>query len=149
MQRVRHTLDSKQQEGLGGTQMAMRETLGSMRAYFVLTGILGAVMNVGLVALGQSNVIGLALGVIGMLSAIAFLYMGVRLPALVAAASAIVPRILVITIVYLVLLLLLGLALGANGVGLVLQSAVGLLISWYLLRNFRRLAKEAATSSAT
>jgi hypothetical protein len=129
--------------------MAMRETVGSMRAYFVVAGILGALMNVGLIAQGRSNVVALLLGAIGMLSAVAFLYIGARLPALVAAASAIVSRILVITSVYLVLLLLLGLASGSHGVGMVVQSGIGLLIMWYLLRNFRRLAKEAATRSAT
>lgn len=129
--------------------MAMRGTVGSMRAYYLVPGILGALMNVGLIALGGSNVVALLLGAMGMLSAIACLYIGPRLPALVAAASAVVPRILVITGVYLVLLLLFGLASGSHGVALVVQSGIGLLITWYLLRNFRRLAKEAATILAT
>ena len=128
--------------------MAMRETVGSMRAYFVLSGILGALMNAGLIALGRANLVALSLGMIGMVSAIAFVYMGVRLPALVAASSAIAPRILVVTGVYLFLLLLVGLDSASHGAGLVVKSVIGLLITWYLWRNFRRLATEAATRAA-
>jgi hypothetical protein len=87
------------------------------------------------------------LGVFGILSAVAFVYMGARLPALVASDSGVVPRILAVTCVYLALLLVLGLASGSAGTGLVVQASLGLVITWYLFRNFRRLAGEASSAA--
>ncbi len=130
----------------GGFSMAMRETVGSMRAYFILTGLLGGLSNLGLLVAGRANLILLALGLLGELACVSFLYMGIRLRTLVATASPIVPRILHVTGGYLLLLLLLGLLIGGQGVGLILQSVLGLLITWYLLRNFRRLVQETRTA---
>ena len=86
----------------------------------------------------------LALGAIGAIAAAAFLCIGVLLPKLITSGSQFVPRVLLGTGGYLVLLLLLGLLHGARGVVTVVQAGLGLLITWYLLRNFRRLAARPA-----
>jgi hypothetical protein len=121
----------------------MRETVGSMRAYFILTGLLGLLMNVGLLLGSQGNLLLLLIGAIGTIAGVLFLVSGARLPKLVASRSSFVPRVLLGTGVYLALYLLLGLSLGQVGIGVVVQAALGLLITWYLLRNFGRLSTQA------
>ncbi|PYQ09642.1 MAG: hypothetical protein DMH00_12640 [Acidobacteria bacterium] len=96
--------------------MAMRETVGSMRAYFVLGGMLGLLMNARLLLAGKGNLIILVLCAIGTIAAGAFVWIGVLLPKLVSSKSQLVPRVLLATGAYLGLLLLLGMFLGRRGI---------------------------------
>ena|SRR5215813_13549634 len=58
--------------------MAMRETVRSLRLYFVLTAVLGGALNV--IALARPiGFVAQALSVVGILFALAYLYLGLRL----------------------------------------------------------------------
>ena len=128
--------------------MMMRETVGSMRAYFIVSGLLGCLMNVSLLLRSHRNPVVFSMGAIGAIAALVFFYIGVRLPRLVSSSSRAVGYFLLGTIAYLGLLLLFGLVLGGRGIILVGQAGLGLLITWYLLRNFGRLVREARSEPA-
>jgi hypothetical protein len=113
-----------------------------MRAYFIVAGLLAGLSNLSLVIRGRALVLVLAIGSIGLLLSIASIYIGATLPKLVSTASPWVPKFLIGTSAYLCLLVLIGAASGA--LSAIVQPVIGFLVVWYLLRNFRRLAREAA-----
>jgi hypothetical protein len=119
----------------------MKETAKSLRAYFVIAGLLSAYSNVTSL-LANPGVLTLAFDVAGILLALGFLYAGAVLPTLLASAP---ER----------LNLLLGLTAGvslahgavvmlvAPSVFAVVVQVVSLLICFYLYVNVKRLAAEA------
>ena len=126
--------------------MAMKETLGSIRAYFGLAGGLSLLFNGGLLALGlaNANVILIPLAGLGVLLGCGFLYLAVALPGLLK-TNPIVPKIVVAgNGCYLLLLIGLTFALtnsyqaGQQAV----QPMIGLAICAYLWINITRLARE-------
>ena len=122
--------------------MAMRETVRSLRLYFVLTAVLGGALN--LVALQRpSGVVANVVSVVGIAFALAYLYLGLRLGRLLVTSPGQITAVLVAGAVFLVLLLALDALSGFQG-GSLVQVVVGLLITWYLYVNVRRLAAESA-----
>lgn len=118
----------------------MRETVRSLRLYLILSGALAtfsylrAMLNVGLSAEVLWVLPSLAL-------AVAYLMLGLRLPTWLTTAPQRVFRILKIGIGYLTFLLALG-ALSGAFAQIVAPIGLGLLISWYVFKNARRLAGE-------
>jgi hypothetical protein len=125
--------------------MAMRETARSLRAYFVVSAILSGAMNIA--ALRGSEGLGTVIFLIGVGFALAYLYLGVRLKQLLVSAPQRITGILIAGAAFLVLLLVLGLLSGFQG-GLLFQVVLGLLITWYLFVNVKRLAAEARAVQA-
>jgi hypothetical protein len=124
--------------------MAMRETVRSLKAYFIVSAILSAFVN--LRVIGAGGGLALAIGGIGLGFALAFLYVGVRLRQLLATSPAQVTTLLVAAASFTVLIFLLNLMSGA-GAGSVPFLLFGLLILWYLFTNVRRLAAEAQSAA--
>ena len=119
--------------------MAMRETPRSLRAYFILSGLLGLALNVSSLLRG-GPLLGIVLDVVGLALCAAYLYVGVRLRHLLAVAPRQIFSVLLATVILLVAILLLSLASGA-----IRETwptlVIGGLITWYLYANVRRLVE--------
>ena len=126
--------------------MAMRETVGSMRVYFILAGMLGALSS-GRELFGPGgNWLSRTFELAEVALGLAFIYIGFQLSRLVASGSPLVLRVLRAAAVILGLVALLGgfalLRGSLEGAGLVAYAGLGLLITWYLARNFKRLSAQ-------
>lgn len=126
----------------------MRETIRSLRAYFILTGLaslffgsLGVAANLRS-AISPATIVAAAIGIVGISLALAFLYVGGCLPALLRSSSHRIILLLYVSTGWAVLSFLLSLLNGVQGVT-VFVLVISLLILWYLMRNVRRLAAEA------
>ena len=119
----------------------MKETAKSLRAYFVLAGLLSAYSN-GTSLLASPGVLTLVFDVVGLLLAAGFLYAGAVLPTLLATAPQRLNVLLAATAAV-------SLAHGAvvmivaPSVFAVVVQGVSLLICYYLYVNVKRLAAEA------
>ena len=130
--------------------MAMRETVSSMRAYLILSGLLATVSYLGQIVASQ-GAIATALALAGLALSLGYLYIGIKFKRLIVLAPSKVLGILKLGGGFLLLILILSL-LGGAGVAGVPAVGAGLLITWYLFVNARRLASEAQpsqTDSAT
>lgn len=129
----------------------MRETVGSLRAYFILVsilGILGTVLSVRLMVALQPvatqipkaamlTLVGSTVGDAAL--SIMLLYTGIRLPTLLQSAPRFVVRLLYVLAAWLILAFLFSLN-GGLSILAVVHLIVGLLVTWYLWRNVLRLA---------
>src|SRR5215472_17005860 len=126
----------------------MRETVRSLRAYFILSGL--AELYIQSLQLLSAlrwtiSVVTILMAIVAMVGigfSIAFLYVGVQLPTLLRNAVNRIATLLYVSAGWLVVTSVLGFFVGDRpwvAVGL----AICLLIVWYLLRNVRRLAQEA------
>lgn len=126
--------------------MAKGETVGTLRAYFVIVGVLGGALNVfALLArpLDVSSVVPLG----GLAVAGAFLFLGLRLKELIVTAPRLCEQIIIGAAALAVVMAIANILLGASPV-VGIQSVVWLIIAWYLVTNVRRLSAEAASSPA-
>lgn len=129
--------------------MAMRETVRSLRAYFILSGLAT------LVSYGRALWVNFqgpfklptVIGVIGICFSLAFLYVGICLPGLLRSSAGRIVTLLFVSTGWVVFVFLLGLLEGLATVAVV-TLLLSLLILWYLLKNVRRLAAEAQVSSS-
>jgi hypothetical protein len=95
------------------------------------------------------ELIGITITVVGLGLAIAYVYLGVRLKYLLATSPQQITAVLIAGAIFLVVLLLLNL-LGGLRIGALMYALLGLLITWYLYTNAKRLAGEArGTGPAT
>jgi hypothetical protein len=124
--------------------MAIRETAGSLRAYFIVVALLAGVPN--LLAL-FAQPIGLntlfCLASVGL--AAAYMYLGVRLKTLLVTSPGQVLAVILAGGVLIVIGLVVSLAYGS--IGGAVMAALELLVVWYLYVNARRLSSEAAAAS--
>ena len=127
--------------------MAMRETTTSIRAYLVLSGVLASLSYISVVVSSQGS-IDTVLSLAGLALSIGYLYIGIRFKTLIVHAPEKVLGMLKIGGAFLGLVLVLALLNGA-GVAGVPGVAFGLLITWYLFANARRLASEARSAQAS
>ena len=124
----------------------MKETVGSLRAYFILSGLGSGALNV--VALQHAEpATAKGIAIVGLGFAIAYVYAGVRLRPLIAAAPARVLWLLIAGGLFLAFLFGIGLLYGAALAALP-KIVLGLLITLYLFANVRRLAAESQAGSA-
>ena len=125
----------------------MRETVRSLRAYFILSGLAGlyleavALVSTLRVTISVATVLIVLIAVVGIGFSISFLYVGVLLPALLRSAVDTIVTLLYVSGVWLVISSVPGFFVG-NRPWVAAGLAIGLLIVWYLLRNVRRLAAE-------
>jgi predicted membrane channel-forming protein YqfA (hemolysin III family) len=130
-------------------RMAMKETVRSLRAYFILSGVAT------LISYGRALWVNFqgpfklptAIGVIGIGFSVAFLYVGINLPRLLRSSASRVVTLLYVSTGWVVFVFLLGLREELAPIAVV-TLLLSLLILWYLLKNIRRLATEAQASSA-
>lgn len=130
--------------------MEMRETVRSLRAYFIFSGLAGVFFGVSAL---RANLLGTAIGaIIGFISigfSLTFVYVGVTLPKLLRVSANRIVMLLYASTAWTVFFFLLSLLGGPSVFGLV-ALVLTLLILWYLLKNVRRLAAEVqATPSET
>ena len=126
--------------------MAMRETVRSLRWYFIISGLLGAAMNTNTLLRG-GPLLGTVLDLVGLAICGAYIYIGIRLRHLLKVAPGQVRGVLIATVALLVAILVLSLASGAireTGPTLV----IGGLITWYLYANVNRLLAEGEPKPA-
>jgi hypothetical protein len=121
--------------------MAMRETVRSLRIYLSLSGVLGTFAYGSTIATGEVEGVGFALVLVGVALALSYIYLAVQLPVLLRTAPSRIATILKIGLGYLLFLIVLAAIGGA--VANMGSGILGILITWYLLVNVRRLAREA------
>lgn len=128
-----------------GEQMA-KETVGTLRAYFFIVGVLGGAFNVfALLAtpLGVSSVVSLG----GLAIAGAFLFLGLRLKELIVTAPKVCEQIVIGAAVVAVVMAITNVLLGASPIAGI-QTVGWLIIAWYLVTNLRRLSAAAPSVPA-
>src|SRR6266568_5962382 len=126
----------------------LQETPRSLRAYLLLVGALGTVGQIYQVVLSsEGGPFTRLLGLIGLVISVAYIWVGISFRSLLSAAPRRIEQLLIAGAAYSILL---GVVVGVlspkaeeRGNALA-QGLVGLLITLYLLRNVRRLAREAA-----
>jgi hypothetical protein len=118
----------------------MRETVGSLRLYFVIVAAIGIYSNV-LMVLKQPTLLNVVLAVAGVALAAAYLYLAASLKRLIVEAPLRVQQVIMasaaLVIVIAVIYLLMGSLLGAA------EEGLSLLIIVYLWLNVRRLLAES------
>jgi hypothetical protein len=126
----------------------MRETVRSLRAYFILSGLAElyvqavAVVSTLRSTISMAMVVMVLVAFVGIGFSIAFLYVGALLPALLRSAVDKIVTLLYVSAGWLVVSSVPGFFVGDRP-WVVVGLTIGLLIVWYLLRNVRRLAGEA------
>jgi quinol-cytochrome oxidoreductase complex cytochrome b subunit len=132
--------------------MAMKETARSLRAYFFLVGIVSGgnyIVSLNVMAqTGAIELVGATITVVGLGLAIAYVYLGTRLNHLLVTSPQKITAVLIAGAIFLVVLLLLNL-LGGLRIGALIYLLLGLLITWYLYANAKRLAGEARGAGPT
>ena len=121
--------------------MTMKETVRSLKLYFILCGIVGLLPVIGQISQASANVF---LGVFGLISlafAVAYFYIGVSLQKLIVTSPNMIVNVLYANAAYSLLVFLLSLLSGFNPAAAGI-TAFSLLVLWYLLVNVKRLAQE-------
>ncbi len=129
--------------------MAMRETVRSLRAYFILSGLATLVSYARALWVNFQGPVAIPtiIGVIGVGFSAAFLYVGINLPRLLRSSASRVATLLYVSTGWVVFVFLVGLREELAPIAVV-TLLLSLLILWYLLKNIRRLAAEAQASSS-
>jgi hypothetical protein len=127
--------------------MAMRETVRSLKAYFVLSALLSGGMNIWALFRGESGV-GTVICLVAVGFAVAYLYVGLRLRQLLATSPDQITKLLIAGAVFMALVFGLHLVFGMAA-GMLPVVIISLLITWYLFVNVRRLAAESKPSTTT
>jgi hypothetical protein len=140
----------------GVNKMGMRETVGSLRAYFILSGLAG--MYYAVRFLMNAGIVGMLVELVSIGFGLAFLYVGFALSRLLRSSSSRIIKLLYLSACWSVFV-----SLSSAGWSVYVSRqnilgglsvdplnfpflALSLLIVWYLLRNVRRLAGEAQPS---
>lgn len=121
----------------------MKESVGSLKAFFIFVGILGVFGSYTAITQPQENLntINLISLILGIGFSIAYLYIGFSLRKLLVEYPKIITTVILANIVVSVLNFLLSLFQGFQ-LNILLGFAVGLLINWYLYSSVMRLSKE-------
>ena len=121
--------------------MAMKETVGSLKAYFIFISIIGFISDIRLISIAsQNNLIVWIICSIGILFSVAYLYIGITLRKLLVESPQLINNMIYASMVYLVINFLLSLLAGFQA-NAIMQLVLGLLITWYLLKNVKRLSQ--------
>ena len=124
--------------------MAMKETVRSLRAYFLLSGVATLISYGRALWVNFQGPISIPtiIGVIGIGFSTAFLYVGINLPRLLRSSAGRIVTLLYVSTGWVVFVFLVGLREELAPIAVV-TLLLSLLILWYLLKNIRRLAAEA------
>jgi hypothetical protein len=126
--------------------VGMRETVGTLRAYFILSGLAG-VFSALRINLLNASMIGAAVEVITITFSLAFVYVGFTLSTLLRSSASRVATLLYASAGWSVFAFLLS-VLGGPSVIALFTLILSLLIVWYLLKNVRRLAGQAQAAQS-
>ena len=126
--------------------MGMRETVGSLRAYFILSGLAG-VFPALRINLLNAGIIGAVVEVITIAFSLAFVYVGFTLSKLLRSSASRLATLLYASAGWSVFAFLLSVLGGPSAIAL-FTLILSLLIVWYLLKNVRRLAGEAQAAQS-
>jgi len=121
--------------------MGMRETVGSLRAYFILSGLAG-IFSALRINLLNASTMGAIVEVVTIGFSLAFVYVGLALSKLLRRSAGRITTLLYVSAGWTVFAFLLSIFAGPTALGLS-TLILSLLILWYLLKNVRRLAVEA------
>lgn len=124
----------------------MRETVRSLKAYFIVIAVLGLIGSISTLSLSSVNPLFLIIGLIGLAFALAYLYIGISLRKLLVDSPKTINNVILASMAYQVLNFLLSL-LNSVQVASIVQLAIGLLITWYLLNSVKRLSLEENAKS--
>ena len=130
----------------------LRETPRSLRAYLLLVGVLGTVGQVYQLLAPEGGPFTRLLALIGLAISLAYVWLGISFHSLLSAAPSRIERLLIAGAAYSILLAVIVGVLSPKPEergGALAQGLVGLLVTLYLLRNVRRLAREAAGANTT
>jgi hypothetical protein len=129
--------------------MAMRETVRSLRAYFIVSGLASLFYSGSalLVSLSNPVTVATALFVVSIGFSLAFVYVGFSLVGLLRNFVTSIVMLLYISAGWSVFVFLLSLLGGLSPASLGIL-VITLLILWYLLKNVKRLAAEAQIVSS-
>lgn len=119
----------------------MRETVRSLKTYFIVIAVLGLIGSISSLPLWSLSPLFLIFGLIGLAFALAYLYIGISLRKLLAESPKTINNVILASMAYQVLNFLLSLLNGVQ-VASIVQLAIGLLITWYLLNSVKRLSLE-------
>lgn len=119
----------------------MKESVGSLKAYFIVVALLSGLGNYSLLTQWQGDAINLISGLLGMGLAIAYFYMGVSLRKLLIHSPQVITTVISISMAFIVITFLLALPYSLQ-ITQVIRSAIGLLITGYLLKNVTRLSAQ-------
>lgn len=124
--------------------MARRETIWSLRVYFILSGLVSLLVSAFALREGLQRPVAIAviIEVISIGFSLAFLYVGFSLAGLLRGSASRIVTLLYASTGWTVSVYLLRFLQGPTPVGLVTLYLV-LLVLWFLLKNVRRLAAEA------
>ena len=125
----------------------MKESVGSLKAYFIVVSVLGVIGSLGILGASQVNPLFLVIGLIELGFSVAYLYIGITLRKLLVKSPKVIDNILFASMAYHVIIFLLSLSNGLQIV-LVIRLAIVLLLFWYLLINVKRLSQEVKSNSA-
>lgn len=128
--------------------MAMRETVGSLRAYFVLVGGLNTLGGILLMRQTEGAPVSQVFGVILLVLGIGFLVAAVRLPVFLATTTTFIKG-LVYSVIILQLLFIGMMVLADAKPGEYILPFIRILICWYILVNVNRLAGEKQNPAAS
>lgn len=129
----------------------LQETPGSLRAYLLLVGLLGTAGQIyQVVVSSEGGPFTRLLGLIGLVISVSYIWLGVSFRSLLATASKRIEQLLIAGTAYSVLLTVVVGVMSPKPEergGALAQGLLGVLITLYLLRNVRRLARETQGSS--
>ncbi len=122
---------------------AMKETVGSLTAYFIVISVLSLISNGRVLAQGtQIHPLVWLICIVGSLLSIAYFYLGITLRQRLIDSSQLINSIIYASIVYIILnFLIISLLVGLQ-TGSIIQLVLGLLITWYLLNSVKRLSAQ-------
>ena len=121
--------------------MAMRESVRSLSVYFIVIACFYGFKCISAFAGSPVLVVDAIIGFIWIAFGIAYLYIGIRLKQLLIEAPKVINSVILVSMGVLVVSFLLGVLLGmqaSTGGPLI----IGLLVTWYLLKNVKRLSSK-------
>ncbi len=126
----------------------MKESVGSLKAYFMVVSVLGIIGSLPTLGASPINPLFLVIGLIELGFSVAYLYIGITLRKLLVKSPKLLNNTLLASMAYQVIITFLLSLLNGLQIGLVIRLAIALLLLWYLLTNVKRLSQEVKSNSA-
>ncbi len=127
----------------------MKESVGSLKAYFIVVSVLGIISSLATFGGSQVNPPFLVFGLIELGFSLAYLYIGITLRKLLIKSPQLLNNLIFTSMAYKVItFLLISLLIHSLQIALLIQLAITLLLFWYLLINVKRLSQEVKSNPA-
>jgi hypothetical protein len=127
----------------------MKESVGSLKAYFIVVSVLGIISSLATLGTSQINPLFLVFFLIELGFSLTYLYIGITLRKLLVKSPKLLNNIIIASMAYKVItFLLISFSINSLQIALVIQLAISLLLFWYLLINVKRLSQEVKSNSA-